>query len=83
MGKLSDELLRAIDFMIQKRIEKMSSSDLTAIVTKTSDKYCFVQVNGQEYKVKNGTTHTFSAGEICLIRCINGDFNNKIIIAKM
>lgn len=47
------------------------------------DGTCQVIVNQQRYDIKNGTTFTFVPGNKCLVYCISGDFNRKVIIAKL
>ena len=42
-----------------------------------------VRINQQPYQVKNGTGINFEPGSKCLIHCISGNFNEKIIIAKL
>ena len=47
------------------------------------DGTCQVIVNQQRYDIKNGTALTFEPGNKCLVYCISGDFNRKVIIAKL
>lgn len=47
------------------------------------DSTCQVIVNQQRYDIKNGTALTFEPGNKCLVYCISGDFNRKVIIAKL
>lgn len=42
-----------------------------------------VKINKAEYSIKNGTGITFNPGDRCLVYCISGNFNNKVIIAKL
>lgn len=83
MRKISEEILKTIDYAIQRKTEKFNVSDFAALIVGTNGKYCTVKINNAAYKVKNGTNITFSVGDICLVHCINYDFNNKIIIAKL
>lgn len=83
MGKIADEIINTIDYIVQKRMEKFLTCDYVATVISSSDKFCTVMINGAEYKVKNGTVTTFNPGDSCLVHCINFNFQNKIIIAKL
>lgn len=42
-----------------------------------------VLINKVEYSIKNGTGLEFKPGDRCLVYCISGNFNNKVIIAKL
>ena len=83
MGKIATEIIDTIDYIVQKRMEKFLTCDYVATVISSSGKYCTVKINGAEYKVKNGTVTTFNPGDSCLVHCINFNFQNKIIIAKL
>ncbi|MBS5537471.1 MAG: hypothetical protein ACLRWN_15925 [Eisenbergiella sp.] len=47
------------------------------------DGTCRVIVNQKPYDIKNGTALTFTPGNKCLVYCISGDFNRKVILAKL
>ena len=65
------------------RESNSSSDDIVCSVVNTEGDYVNVFIMGNQYKVKNGIGVKFSAGDRALVHCINGDFKNKIIIAKM
>lgn len=81
--EIRDEILSSIQILVNKAVENLVRTDIEALVTNASGKYCTVVIDGTEYKVKNGTNIEFTVGNRCLVHCINGDFNKKIIIAKL
>ena len=83
MGEIAKGTIDIIDYIVQKRMEKFLTCDYIATVISSSGKFCTVMINGAEYKVKNGTVTTFNPGDSCLVHCINFNFQNKIIIAKL
>lgn len=78
---------KAIETLCQAIVQtvKMNSNDtdIIATVTSVSGNNITVSVNGNSYTVKNGIGVTFTVGDRCLIHLINGNFNNKVIIAKL
>lgn len=76
------QLARTVNSMIQNAIPRY---DYIGSISKISAKagYYSVVINQQEYEIKNGTGIDFKAGDRCLVHCISGKFNNKIIIAKL
>lgn len=58
-------------------------TDIECMVSKQKGSKYIVLINEQEYTVKNGTGMTFGYGDKVLVHCINGDFKNKVIIAKL
>lgn len=76
------QLARTVNSMIQNAIPRY---DYIGSISKISTKagYYSVVINQQEYEIKNGTGIDFKTGDRCLVHCISGKFNNKIIIAKL
>ena len=76
------QLARTVNSMIQNALPRY---DYIGSISKISTKagYYSVVINQQEYEIKNGTGIDFKAGDRCLVHCISGKFNNKIIIAKL
>ena len=76
------QLARTVNSMIQNAIPRY---DYIGSISKISTKagYYSVVINQQEYEIKNSTGIDFKAGDRCLVHCISGKFNNKIIIAKL
>lgn len=77
-----DTLTQCIYKAIDKKIEKLFC-DYEAIVLSSEGDYCTVLINNAKYKVKNGTTITFQKNDKCLVHCINGNQQKKLIIAKL
>ena len=76
------QLARTVNSMIQNAIPRY---DYIGSISKISTKagYYSDVINQQEYEIKNGTGIDFKVGDRCLVHCISGKFNSKIIIAKL
>lgn len=78
---------KAVETLCQAIIQTVKQSstdpDIVAMVTEVNGSNCKVSIQGNIYEVKNGTGVTFTVGDRALVHLINGNFNNKIIIAKM
>ena len=78
---------KAVETLCQAIVQTVKrntvDSDIVATVVGVDGNYCKVSISGNEYKVKNGTGITFHNGDRVLVHLINGNFENKIIIAKM
>ena len=81
----NDLAVQSIAEAIHKAIELNQSPqyDYEGIVKNVKDNYCTVSLDGHDYSIKNGTNIFFKAGDKALVHCVNGNFNKKIIIAKM
>lgn len=81
----NDLAVQIIAEAIKKTMEqnKMPKCDYEGIVKSTKDNYCTVSLDGHDYSIKNGTNISFNVGDKALVHCVNGNFNKKIIIAKM
>lgn len=82
---VNDKAVQIIVEAIQKAITQSQAprSDYEGIVTGIKDNYCTVLIDGQSYNIKNGTSVVFKNGDKVLVHCVNGNFNKKVIIAKM
>ncbi len=86
---MSDVNKNAIDKMIQyilyviRKEEKNKHNDIIAPVTGVKGNKCTVLIMNQPYQVKNGIGVAFKPGDRCLIHCINGSFQDKVIVAKL
>ena len=82
---VNDQAVQIIVEAIQKAIAQSKSpkSDYEGIVTGTKGNHCTVLIDGQSYSIKNGTSIVFKNGDKVLVHCVNGNFNKKVIIAKM
>lgn len=78
---------RAVETLCQAIVQTVKNStvenDMVATVVGVDGGYCNVSISGNEYKVKNGIGVNMSVGDRVLVHLINGNFENKIIIAKM
>lgn len=79
---------RAVEIIVNaiKEAVKYSQpvrSDYEGIVKSVNGRVCTVSIDGHNYSVTNGADISFNWGDKCLVHCINGNFNKKIIIAKL
>ena len=81
----NDWAVQIIAEAIQKAIEhnQMPKCDYEGIVKSVNGNYCTVSLDGHDYSIKNGINVSFKVGDKALVHCINGNFNKKVIIAKM
>ena len=81
----NDLAVQIIAEAIQKAIEhnQMPKCDYEGIVKGVKNNHCTVSLDGHDYSIKNGTNISFKAGDKVLVHCVNGNFNKKVIIAKM
>ncbi len=86
---MNDVNKKAVDTIIDnilyavKKEEKDKYGDIVAPVTGVSGNKCTVLIMNKPYQVKNGIGVAFKPGDRCLIHCINGSFQDKVIIAKL
>ncbi|MDL2301478.1 hypothetical protein LJC58_03890 [Lachnospiraceae bacterium OttesenSCG-928-D06] len=83
MEYLTVLLIETINNIIQKKVASMSYDKIGFIKDVNKDNTCNVIIEKQEYTVKNGIGIEFSIGNNCLVHFINGNENNKVIIAKL
>ncbi len=81
-NKAVDKIIQNILYAIKKE-EKDKYGDIVAPVTGVSGNKCTVLIMNQPYQVKNGIGVAFKPGDRCLIHCINGSFQDKVIVAKL
>ena len=81
-AKAIETLVESILNIVDKKIAKLYC-DKEAIVESSFDNVCNVIIDSVKYKVKNGTNIDFNAGDKCLVHYINGNQQNKVIIAKL
>ena len=74
---LAETIQRAIEY------NKMPKCDYEGIVKSVKNNHCTVSLDGHDYSIKNGTNISFKTGDKVLVHCVNGNFNKKIIIARM
>lgn len=84
---MSDMDSKAVETLCNAIVQTVKQSvleaDIVAMVTEVNGINCKVSIQGHIYEIKNGTGATFKPGERALVHLINGNFNQKIIIAKM
>lgn len=84
MTNIQDEIIKAIKLIVDNEIGNLKNSDMEAkIVSINSDGTYKVRINNADYDVKNGTNISFKIGTKVLVHSINGNFNNKVIVAKL
>lgn len=84
MIDIQDEIIKAIKLIVENEVNVLKDNDIeTKIIGVNSDNTYKVRINNAEYNVKNGTNINFKIGNKVLVHLINGNFNNKIIIAKL
>lgn len=84
MIDIQDEILKTIKLIVDNATASIKNSDVEVkVLSKNSDGTYKVKINGVDYNVKNGTSMSFKTGDKVLVHLINGNFNNKVIIAKL
>ncbi len=81
-NKAVDKIIQNILYAVKEE-GKDKYGDIIAPVTGGRGNKCTVLIMNQPYQVKNGIGVTFKPGDRCLIHCINGSFQDKVIIAKL
>lgn len=76
-----NNLVKNIVYAINKNND--ANSDIIAPVVDVNGNKITVLINNVKYNVKNGIGVDFVTGDRCLVHCINGKFQNKVIIAKL
>jgi hypothetical protein len=76
-----DNLVKNIMYAINTN--NNTNHDIIAPVLAINGNKITVLINGVKYDIKNGIGVNFSVGDRCLVHCINGKFQNKVIIAKL
>ncbi len=84
MIDIQDEIIKAINLIVDNEVKKLKNNDIeTKILATNSDSTYKVRISNVEYNIKNGTNINFKVGDKVLVHLINGNFNNKVIIAKL
>lgn len=84
MIDIQDEIIKAITLIVENEVKKLKNNDIeTKILATNSDSTYKVRISNVEYDIKNGTNINFKVGDRVLVHLINGNFNNKVIIAKL
>lgn len=80
---VTDNILKTIDYAIDKKMEKVVRMDESAVIIGIEDNGLYkVLLQGKEYYVSNGSGISFKTGDLVWIHYPNGDFNKKYIISS-
>ena len=82
MTNVQDEIIKAIDLIVQKALETYRDNDVIGMVTKVNGAMCTVSINGANYTVKNGIGVALAAGDSVWLRIPNNNYNNMYIASK-
>lgn len=78
----SELLFKSIENLVRKMMKNVSYDKEGLIISSENSTYTVI-IDSQKYIVKNGTNIVFNTGDKCLVHYINGNEQNKIIIAKL
>ena len=76
-------LFSIIQSQISNALKKVGYDKTGTILKVKEDGSFYVLIDGYQYIVKNGIGVNFNQGDRCLIHYVNGNQNEKIIIAKL
>lgn len=80
---VTDNLLKTIDYAIEKRTKYLSAMDTSGIVVAINSSGTYqVLMNDVEYELANGCGISFKVGDLVWVHSPNGDFNRKFIISS-
>lgn len=81
MKDIQENILKAIDILIQDRMKSLKFDYTFSAIIKTdngSDNFT-VTYNGQDYDINARAGLTLTAGDVVYVRCVQGDFSQKFI----
>lgn len=79
---IQDEILKSIDLIVQKALEKYKDNDVIGMVTAVNGDVCTVSINGASYNVKNGIGINLTPGNQVWLRIPNNNYKNMYIASK-
>lgn len=81
---VTENLLKTIDYAIDKKTKYLSNMDLAGIITDLPDsnQAYLVSINDASYRITDGSGIGFKKGDLVWVHCPNGDFNKKFIISS-
>ena len=79
---IKGEILKSIEIMVQKAIEKNQTLDIASVVTDIKNNKYKVIINGSEYWVKDGVGINPSIGMPVWLRVPSGNYSLMYICAK-
>lgn len=79
---IQEEILKSIELMLQKALEKHQTSDVASVVTEIKNNKYKVTINGADYWVKDGVGIKPAVGTLVWIHVPNGQIGNAYISAR-
>lgn len=79
---IQEEIIKAINVIVEKNIEKYQLLDVPSVVTGVKNGKYKVTINGAEYYVKDGVNINPAIGTLVWIHIPNGDIKNAYISAR-
>lgn len=79
---IQTEIIKSIDLIVQKALEKYRDNDVIGIVTEVKGEMCTISLNGATYKVKNGIGVSLRSGDKVWLRIPNNNYKNMYIASK-
>lgn len=80
---VGDNLLKVIDYAIERRTDFLYNMDLAGIISYADESGIYqVTIDNQDYKVPNASGLAFKRGDQVWVHCPNGDFNKKYIVGS-
>ena len=80
---VTEEIFKSIQIAIDEKTKKLFNTDVAGIVDGLNDNGAYdVIIDKVSYTVSNGSGLAFKRGDLVWLRCPNGDFNKKFIIAS-
>lgn len=80
---VTDNILKTIDYAIEKRTKHLMDMDIGGVIEYADDDGVYhVTIEKTSYKIPNASGVAFKRGDQVWIHCPNGDFNKKFIIGS-
>ena len=83
MSIVTDNILKTIDYAIDKKMEKIKQTDESGVITGIGANGIYeVLLQGEKYLISNGCGIAFKVGDLVWVRYPNGNFNKKFIYSS-
>lgn len=83
MSLVTDNILRTIDYAIDKKMEKVKQMDESGVIVGVDSSGTYrVLIQGETYSMPNGCGISFKNGDLVWVHYPNGNFNKKYIISS-
>jgi len=80
---VTDNLLKTIDYAIDKRTGHLSHMDISGVIVSANSSGTYqVLINNVQYEIPNGSGISFKKGDLVWVHSPNGNFNKKFIISS-